>query len=136
MTAYRSLRALSALALAASVAGCSFDTFTGESGEAVDAVARLVDLMEGGDYDGAQAEACPDEADVTAASLRTEFEPLARPWKRKVWATTMSDASGGVNLALTPSKQSKIEYAFTMRDDGNGWRVCDVSRGSWDVSGV
>jgi hypothetical protein len=74
MTAYRSLRALSALALAASVAGCSFDTFTGESGEAVDAVARLVDLMEGGDYDGAQAEACPDEADVTAASLRYHDE--------------------------------------------------------------
>jgi len=94
----------------------------------------MVDLLEGGDYDGAQAEACPDDDDVTAASLRTEFEPLARPWKRKVWATTMSDDSGGVNLALTPSKQSKIEYAFTMRDDGNGWRVCDVSRGSWDVS--
>lgn len=81
MTAYRSLWALSALALAVSVAGRSFDIFTGESAAAVDAVTRLVDLLEGGDYDGAQAEACPDKEGVTAASLRTEFEPLPRPRK-------------------------------------------------------
>jgi hypothetical protein len=132
---------LLALPLLLPGAGCSAPGIPGfsapgdpESAALADSVTAFVQALERGTYDEAYGVLCADgQAETDAAALRTEFEPHARPWGLKIWATSRSDTSGNANLALTPNGQGKREYTFSVVRAADGWQVCDVSTGSYQV---
>jgi hypothetical protein len=132
---------LLALPLVLAGAGCSAPGFPGfglpsdpESEALANSVNAFVQALERGGYDEAHGLLCPDgQAGTDAAALRTEFEPHARPWGVKIWATSRSDTSGNANLALTPNGQDKREYTFSVVHAAGGWQVCDVSPGSYQI---
>ena len=122
-------------------AGCSAPGFPGfstpsdpESAALANSVIAFAQALERGAYDEAHGLLCPDgQAETDAAALRAEFEPHARPWGVKIWATSRSDTSGNANLALTPDGQGKREYTFSAVRAAGGWQVCDVSPGSYQI---
>jgi hypothetical protein len=136
----RRLASLLLLALLA-VSACSAPSIPGfsapsdpESEALANSVTAFVQTLERGAYDDAHALLCPEgQTETDAAALRAEFEPHARPWQLKIWATSRSDTSGNANLALTPSGQGKREYTFAVVHAADGWQVCDVSTGSYQV---